>query len=77
MKIEKIKPIPKYIEKKIKAIDTTYPVRGKVKSPRSFNNKKFGNDENSFFLLIIILHCFSISVDESHLFELSRLTKSI
>lgn len=31
MKIEKIKPIPKYIEKKIKAIDTTYPVRGRTR----------------------------------------------
>lgn len=31
MKIEKIKPIPKYIEKKIKAIDTTYPVRGSTR----------------------------------------------
>lgn len=30
MKIEKIKPIPKYIEKKIKSIDTTYPVRGRT-----------------------------------------------
>lgn len=31
MKIEKIKPIPKYIEKKIKAIDRTYPVRGRTR----------------------------------------------
>ena len=31
MKIEKIKPIPKYIEKKIKAIDATYPVRGRTR----------------------------------------------
>ena len=31
MKIEKIKPIPKYIEKKIKAIDTTYPVHGRTR----------------------------------------------
>lgn len=30
MKIEKIKPIPKYIEKKIKSNDTTYPVRGRT-----------------------------------------------
>lgn len=31
MKIEKIKPIPKYIERKIKAIDATYPVRGRTR----------------------------------------------
>lgn len=31
MKIEKIKPIPKYIEKKIKAIDRTYTVRGRTR----------------------------------------------
>lgn len=31
MKIEKIKPIPKYIEKKIKAIDRAYPVRGRTR----------------------------------------------
>ncbi len=31
MKIEKIKPIPKYIEKKIKAIDRTYPVSGRTR----------------------------------------------
>lgn len=31
MKIEKIKPIPKYIEKKIKAIDRIYPVRGRTR----------------------------------------------
>ena len=31
MKIEKIKPIPKYIEKKIKAMDRTYPVRGRTR----------------------------------------------
>ncbi len=31
MKIEKIKPIPKYIEKRIKAIDATYPVRGRTR----------------------------------------------
>lgn len=31
MKIEKIKPIPKYIEKKIKTIDRTYPVRGRTR----------------------------------------------
>lgn len=31
MKIEKIKLIPKYIEKKIKAIDATYPVRGRIR----------------------------------------------
>ncbi len=31
MKIEKIKPIPKYIEKKIKAIDKAYPVRGRTR----------------------------------------------
>ena len=31
MKIEKIKPIPKYLEKKIKAIDKTYPVRGRTR----------------------------------------------
>ena len=31
MKIEKIKPIPKNTEKKIKAIDRIYPVRGRTR----------------------------------------------